>query len=482
LFRYLYEYLPHLTIFALLDTALICVVIPIVLIKKRNPSSAVSWCLLVLLVPVVGALLFWMFGYNYIHRRITRLRRHRSRFGTVNPPARPEAARGSGEPAGDGPPLVHLALAVDAFAVSQHNQITVYHETEQTFAALLEAVRAARHHVHLQFFIFRSDDTGRSLVELLTEKAKAGIEVRLLYDSVGSLFISGRMLRPLRAAGGKALDFLPVNPLRSWVQVNFRNHRKIVVVDGKVGFTGGMNIGDEYLGKDRYFGYWRDTFLRIDGPGVAALQRVFIEDWSFAARESLNEEPYFPPLEGQGQHAVQVVDSGPDQDLNSNRELFFAAILEAKKRLWIASPYFVPDAGLLDALRLACLRGVDVRLLCLSRPDHFLSFYAGRYFWSDLLSYGARVYTYTRGMMHSKIVLVDDDYALVGTANLDNRSLHLNFELSCVLFSRDLIGDLASHFERDLAESLPMDRDTFEQRGLPVRLVENACRLFAPIL
>ncbi len=276
--------------------------------------------------------------------------------------------------------------------------------------------------------------------------------------------------------------FLPINPLRTWIQINNRNHRKLTVVDGTVAFTGGMNIGDEYLGKSHYFGYWRDTFLRLEGPVVAALQRVFIEDWHFASAESLNEEAYFPPLESKGEHAVQVVESGPDQELNSLREVYFAAILEAKKRLWIASPYFVPDAGMLDALRLACLRGVDVRLLCLSRPDHFLSFYAGRYFWADLLASGARVYQYSRGMMHSKIVLVDDDWAMVGTANLDNRSLHLNFELACILFSHDLIGDLAARFQRDLDDSAPLDRDTFARRGFFVRLLENACRLFAPIL
>jgi cardiolipin synthase len=435
-------------------------------------------------VPLLGALLFWCTGYNYVHRRITRLRRHRGLFGSAHPPARREAARGKRrDVSADSPhPLAKLALAVDAFAVSPDNRVTVYHETTQAFASLLEAIRSARHHVHLEYFIFRSDDTGRSLIELLTQKARAGVEVRLLYDSVGSLFLSGRMIRPLVEAGGKVCGFLPVNPLRSLFQVNFRNHRKITVVDGAIGYTGGMNVGDEYLGKDSYFGYWRDTFLRIEGPGVAALQRVFIEDWHFATHETLNEEPYFPPLENQGSHAVQVVDSGPDQEVNSLRELYFAAILEAKRRLWIASPYFIPDAGMLDALRLACRRGVDVRLLCLSRPDHFLSFYAGRYFWADLLRYGGHVYTYERGMMHSKFVLVDDDWALLGTPNLDNRSLHLNFELGCVIFSRELIGDLVAHFERDLAESLPLDPEAFAKRKLFGRLLDNACRLFSPIL
>jgi cardiolipin synthase len=266
------------------------------------------------------------------------------------------------------------------------------------------------------------------------------------------------------------------------VQVNLRNHRKITVVDGQVGFTGGMNVGDEYLGRDSGFGYWRDTFLRVEGPAVAALQRVFVEDWDFAAGEALDGDRYFPQLSPRGDHAVQVVESGPDQDNNSGRSVYFAAILAARKRLWIASPYFVPDTGMLDALRLACLRGVDVRLLTLSRPDHFLSFHAGRYFWADLLSFGAGVWTYRRGMMHAKVLVVDDDFAIVGTANLDNRSLHLNFELSCLVYVRQLVEELAARFERDLGDSGRLDPERFARRGWAMRLLENACRLFSPIL
>jgi cardiolipin synthase len=266
------------------------------------------------------------------------------------------------------------------------------------------------------------------------------------------------------------------------VQVNLRNHRKIVVVDGREALTGGMNIGDEYLGKSARFGYWRDTFLRLEGPAVAGLQRIFTEDWDFAARESLNSPAYFPELSASGEATVQVVESGPDQERNSIREIYFAAILSARERLWVASPYFVPDAGILDALRLARYRGVDVRLLCLLRPDHFLSFYASRYYWGDMLAAGAHVYQYAKGMMHAKVVLVDGRWAMVGSANLDNRSLHLNFEVGCMLHTPELVAELERQFEEDLRQSVRLDAATYARRPFLARLTENACRLFSPVL
>jgi cardiolipin synthase len=486
LLPYLSQYLPHVSVFALVDALLIVLVIPWILLKKRNPTVAVAWCLIVLFVPVLGALLFWAFGYNYVHRRVRRKRSHRRSFPAHHPPASLEATRGAeeGAPATrpELPPLARLALAVNAFPVSHGNAITLYHDTDHAFAAVLDAVRAARHHIHLEFFILRSDQTGAQLYNLLAEKAWAGVQVRLLYDSVGALFLRRRMLQPLLRAGGKVCEFLPVNPLRSWVQVNLRNHRKIVVVDGQLAFTGGMNIGDEYLGKSRRFGYWRDTFLRLEGPAVAGLQRIFTEDWHFAARQALTAPAYFPPLPRVGDHVVQVVESGPDQEANSLREIYFGAILSAQRRLWIASPYFVPDTGLLDALRLARYRGVDVRLLCILKPDHFLSFYASRYYWADMLAVGAKVYQYAKGMMHAKVVLVDDDWAMVGSANLDNRSLHLNFEAACMFYSPDLIAELDRQFTEDLRQSIQLDPVNYARRPFLGRLTENACRLFSPVL
>jgi cardiolipin synthase len=275
---------------------------------------------------------------------------------------------------------------------------------------------------------------------------------------------------------------LPVGLFRRHTQVNLRNHRKILVVDGRIGFTGGLNIGDEYLGKVPRFGYWRDAHMRVEGPAVSDLQRVFAEDWDFAAGELLKGPTYFPRQKGTGPLTVQVVQSGPDQELKTIREIYFAAILRARKRLWIASPYFVPDAGILDALVLAGHTGVDVRLLGLKHPDKWLPFLAGRYYWTDMLVAGVKVYQYAKGMMHSKLMLVDGQWASIGTANLDNRSLHLNFEVNCLLYDAEAVAKLEAGFLRDLEDSDPIDAEAYPKRPLSCRLPENVCRLLSPIL
>jgi cardiolipin synthase len=320
------------------------------------------------------------------------------------------------------------------------------------------------------------------VLDLLTQKAKEGVEVRFLYDAMGGLHLRRKALEPLERAGGQVSVFLPLNPLRSHVQINLRNHRKIAVVDGRVAFTGGMNIGDEYLGKSARFGYWRDTVVRLEGPAARDLQRVFVEDWDFARNETVQGPDYFPDAPPAGDGVAQVAESGPDQEVNTIREIYFAAILSARDRLWIASPYCVPDAGLLDALQLARFRGVDVRLLTISRPDHFFSFYAGRYYWGELLAMNVKVYQYVKGMMHSKIVLVDDRWAMVGSANLDNRSLRLNFEAGVALHTPALVADLAAAYERDLRDAEQLDLRQFARRPTLARVVENGCRLLAPTL
>ncbi len=465
---------PHATLAALLDLTVIVVCVPWVLLTKREATSAVAWCLVVVFMPFVGALLYWMFGYNYMHRRVRRVGQHRARLGQTDP-LRPH----DGEP---DVPLSLLARRARAFPAAGGNAVTLFHDTQKAYDALLDAVREARHHVHLEFFILRGDAAGRRLLGLLAQKAKEGVEVRLLYDAVGSLHLPRRALVPLAEAGGRASAYLPINPLRSRVQFNLRNHRKIVVIDGRVGFTGGMNVGDEYLGKSRYFGYWRDGFLRVEGPAVNGLQLVFRADWDFTRGELLRGEAYFPKMPAEGGSVVQVAESGPDQDVNCMREIFFMAISGARRRLWIASPYCVPDDGLRDALRLACYRGVDVRLLTLFKPDHYLSFYAGRYYNRELLETGVKVYLYTKGMMHNKLLLADDEVAVVGSANLDNRSLKLNFEAGCLLYDAALVEELAEAYLRDLDESQMLDANAVARRSLPDRIVENACRLLAPAL
>jgi cardiolipin synthase len=286
-------------------------------------------------------------------------------------------------------------------------------------------------------------------------------------------------LRELTRDGGRVAAFLPIiNPLR----VNLRNHRKILVVDGQTGFAGGLNIGDEYLGKHPSFGYWRDTHFQIEGGAVAGLQHTFLEDWYFTTNEALKGGMYFPRYPAPGATLAQVVASGPDADFKAIRETYVAAILRARERVWIASPYFVPDAGFREALLLAAYSGVDVRLLGLFRPDKWLPFLAARYYWTDMLAAGVKVYQYTRGMMHSKFVLVDGEWASVGSANTDNRSLHLNFEVNCQFFDPTLTRELEDAYLKDLEWSVRIDPEVYATRPLIGRLAENACRLFSPVL
>jgi cardiolipin synthase len=308
----------------------------------------------------------------------------------------------------------------------------------------------------------------------------------LIYDAMGSHHLTHRRLRELVAAGGKAFPFLPVSLLRRRMQINLRNHRKILVVDGQVGFVGGLNIGNEYLGKSQRFGFWRDTHLRLRGPAVADLQRVFAEDWNFVSQERLDkpesEKLYFQPAPVNGPYPVQIVESGPDRDIKAIREIYFAAILKARKRVWIASPYCVPDSGLHDALRLAGTLGIDVRFLGQHHPDKWLPLYAARYYWSEMLASGVKVYQYTKGMLHSKVVLVDGEWASVGTANFDNRSLHLNFEVNSLIYSPQAVAELEAAFEHDLEDAIRLERHVYNRRPFAGRLLENACRLLSPVL
>jgi cardiolipin synthase len=471
------RYATHLAVAtSVLEVVAVVVFIPWVLLSKKDATATAAWCLLVLLVPIVGALLFWVFGHNYLLHRV----RHRrgERAGERKRP-HPDGAIPEG---GEAEELGELAVRVNAYPVRPGNAVTVYHDTERAFAALLDAVGEARHHIHLEYFILRSDATGDRLYELLSRKAKEGVEVRLLYDAMGCWHLRRGSLRPLVEAGGRVSAFLPLNPLHSLIRVNLRNHRKITVVDGRVGFTGGMNIGDEYLGKSARLGYWRDAFVRLEGPAAADLQRVFAEDWEFTRNEALRGEAYYPTVPAAGDVRVQITDSGPDQDVNSIREIYFMALVSARRRLWIASPYLVPDAGLLDALRLARFRGVDVRILTILRPDHYLSYYAGRYYGAQLLEYGVKVFQYRKGMMHSKLMMVDGVWGMVGSANLDNRSLHLNFEVGCILHSEEQVAELEAVFQRDLEDSVPFDREALARRSLAARALENGCRLLTPAL
>ena len=467
---------------ALIDLVLVTLTILWVLHIKKEPMSAIAWCLAVVLLPFVGPLLFVLFGYQTVQRPLARRKKQRVAYRKqVGKPG--EQGGTEVQPPPGWEVMANLAHHPDGFPVTGGNRVSLYHCGEPAYAAMLDAIRKAEKHVHMEFFIVRPDDSGRAFINALCERAARGVEVRFLYDSLGSYNISSGMVRKLRREGGQAVAFLPVlNPLYR-MRVNLRNHRKILVVDGQTAFTGGLNIGDEYLGKHPKFGYWRDTFLKVDGPAARSLQRVFLEDWYFAAGEALDPDRYSPKTPPPaGGSIVQVVHSGPDQEYKAIRETYFAGILRAKKRVWIASPYYVPDPGLRDALILAGRSGVDVRFLGLFRPDKWVPFLAARYYWGDLLAAGVKVYQYARGMMHAKYMLVDGEWASIGSANTDNRSLLLNFEANCLLYDKELVAEMERAFLDDLDWSVRIDPEVYAARPFLSRLAENGCRLFSPIL
>jgi cardiolipin synthase len=493
--RDLLAWLPYLV--GLVNLVLMTGCIAWALMTKSDSTSAVAWCLLIFFLPLVGAALFYLLGYQHVERPLHRKRRHKQHYQS---PAARTGADSAEPPLTDGQAELHdvagvyremhtVAKRSGAYPLTLGNRIDIFHEGRPAFDAMFAAVENARHHIHLLTFIFQWDELGCEFLNMLMRKAKEGVHVRLLYDAMGSRRLTHKKLRDLLACGGQAMPFMPVSILRRRMQVNLRNHRKILVVDGQVGFVGGLNVGDEYLGRLARFGFWRDTHLRVEGPAVGDLQRVFAEDWDFASGEQIAQpdkpalnERYFHPRPVDGSYPVQVIESGPDRDIKGIREIYFAAILKARKRVWIASPYFVPDNGLRDALRLAGRLGVDVRFLGQNHPDKWLAQFAARYHWSQVLPSGIKVYQYTKGMMHSKVVMVDGIWASVGTANFDNRSLYLNFEVNTLIYSRAAVAELEAAFERDLQDAILLDRHIYARRPFPGRFLENACRLFSPVL
>jgi cardiolipin synthase A/B len=467
---------------ALIDAVLIAITIPWALRIKKDATSALAWCLLVLFVPLLGAILFVLLGYQSVDRPLARKKKHRQSYrGQAKKDAAAVKAAGLEELDTTWEGIGRLADRLDAYPLTSGNKVEVFNEGQPFFDALFEAIHSAKDHIHIEIYIFGFDDVGRKVLAVLEEKAKSGVKVRLVYDAVGTRTLGWWRLRRFRRAGGRAAAFLPVSIVKRRLRVNLRNHRKIIVIDGRIAFTGGMNIGDDYADKGP-LGHWRDTMLQIEGPAVASLQATFAEDWNFASGELLDEDAFKPCEKRVGDVQLQVIQSGPDLDLKAIREIYFAAALKARHKLWITTPYYVPDAGLRDALCLVGRSGIDVKLLLPQNADHFHVHYASRYYLPELLDAGVDVYLYKKGFIHSKVWIADGHWASVGTANLDNRSLFLNFEVNCMIYTPKVIAELEQAFERDLLDSIRLDPQTYAQRPWTEKLAENFCRLFSPIL
>jgi cardiolipin synthase A/B len=353
---------------------------------------------------------------------------------------------------------------------------------EAKFDSLFAGIDRAERYVLLQYYILRDDDIGGELKRRLVERASAGVRCYVLYDEVGTADLPDAYIEELRAAGVEVRTFdTRRGRIDRLLQMNFRNHRKIVVVDGREAWVGGFNIGDEYLGRDAKFGHWRDTAVRVAGPVVQSVQVSFVEDWHWASGKILDLEWRPVAATEASDGAVLALPSGPADPLETATLFFMHAISSARTRLWIATPYFVPDEQFVTALQLAALRGVDVRILVPEKSDSRLVNLSGWSYLADLERVGVRSFRHGKGFMHQKVTLVDDRMATVGTANFDNRSFRLNFEITMVVADRDFSREVAQMLERDFADSREVFAKELQQRGLGFRVAVRAARLMAPL-
>ncbi len=452
-------------------------------LERRSPTATLAWILALAVLPLLGVPVYLLLGPRRLERKKLRmaLARHACECYLDAFDQRP------GHTVQE--QLLALATRLGGTPPQTAQACTLFTEGDACTDALVAAIGAARHHVHAEYYIFADDRTGTRLRDALVERARAGVEVRLLVDAAGSAGTPTRFFDPLVAAGGSVERFNPVF-LRRWRRPvpNFRTHRKIVVCDGTVGFTGGMNACDHASRAAQGEAAWRDTHLRLEGAAVHGLQLTFLENWVFATgREEMGEgsevlerrRSYFPPAEP-GALTAQVISSGPDHEPHAIHGVVFAAIAGARERVWLTTPYFVPDEALLTALATAAQRGVDVRLLVPRETDAFLVDAAGETLHAPLKEAGVQVFLYGPPMVHAKTWLVDRDLAIVGTANCDNRSFRLNFEVVVALHDAGVAGQLATHFESDLQRAQPSP--AAPSRSFGRRLVTSAARLLAPQL
>lgn len=443
----------------------------------RTPQSAIGWALTLVVLPVIGIPLFLVFGESRFSGY--------TRAGTGESGALDEALKATVRHL-DGYRAEVCGLCGDGSKVAENlsglpptngNRVRLLVDGRNTFDAIFQQIDSARESVWVQFFIIHDDLLGGELAERLLAAASRGVECLVMYDQVGSKKMTSSWCEKLLRAGVRIQPFVTNRQHGRHFQINFRNHRKLVIVDGAVAFVGGLNVGDEYMGRARKFGPWRDTHLRIEGPSVAGFQISFLEDWNYATKVL----PDFRLRStAAGDAVVFPVASGPAEDWGVCAAVFLSVIQDAQRRLWLASPYFVPSSPLLYAICHAALRGVDVRIILPQMADHTLPWLSSFTYYPKLCAAGVKVWRYQPGFMHQKVLLADDDFAIVGSINLDYRSFMLNFELSAAVQDRAFASDVETMFLADFDRSRVEKLDAFEKGSLAFRLKCRAAALMSP--
>ena len=464
------------------------IALTIIFLERKNPSATLAWIMILFLIPVVGIIFYFLFSQNIARQRIFRMTKYEEaiisaslneQFGEMKRGefefSNPESKKWHD--------MIRLHQTYGNSFFTQDNKISVLTDGRHKFDSLIKDIKNAKLTINIMYFIVKNDSMGRLLIDSLTQKAKEGVEVRFLIDAMGSRQISKRQLEPLKQAGGQFAFFFPPMIKHLNMKLNYRNHRKLAIIDGVIGYLGGFNVGNEYVGKKKKFGFWRDTHIRLMGSCVQDMNARFILDWRFASKENivLSQAYYDEPFQA-GTTGIQIVSSGPDSSREEIKHGYLKMISSAKKNIYIQSPYFVPDASIMEALKTAVLSGVDVRIMIPCMPDHMFVYWATYSYIGILLNLGAKIYIYDEGFMHAKTICVDGEVASIGSANFDIRSFRLNFEANAFIYDAAEVYKLEAIFETDLMRSHELTKHLYRNRSIVVKFKESVSRLLSDLL
>lgn len=462
--------------------------IVIVFFQRKEPKSAWAWLLVINALPGIGFLMYLLAGTDMHKRKMFKIKgieeqvneavRHQE-YSVRKREQENENSQLQGYS-----DLVLYNLEVSDAVLTEDNEVTIFTDGNDKFDALIEDIRNAKQYIFLQYYIIKNDVLFAGIRDVLLEKAAEGVEVRILYDAMGCRSTGKRFWKDMKAQGIHVAVFFPAIFGRLQLRVNYRNHRKIAIIDGKIGYVGGFNIGKEYIGLDPKFGHWRDTHLRIRGSALVPLLVRYIQDWDYAAKENLFTHPeYFVyPDENCGTTKMQIISSGPDSVNQDIRDNYLRLIHKAKKRIYIQTPYFIPDESIQTALLIAAHSGVEVNVMIPCKPDHPFVYWATMSYIGELVMAGANCYTYNNGFLHAKGLSIDGEACCYGTANMDIRSFALNFEVNAMIYDEKIAQQMEEIFREDLKLCTQITRDMYKGRSLWLRFKEQVCRLLSPVL
>lgn len=465
----------------------IIMVAGVMVLENRSPLKSLSWILVLLLLPILGIVLYVFFGQNLRKQKIIRrkgLKNHEflrslaksqttnlSKFYGSYDDVLKEKGR-----------LIQLQLKNSDSVLTAGNKVELLNSGKHKFDELIKELQLAKHFIHLQYYIVENDEIGTKIKDVLVKKVKEGVEVRVIIDDVGSWKIKHRDIRKLRRLGIQIYSFLEVRFPALTSKLNYRNHRKIVIIDGSVGFVGGINIADRYINGDPKIGIWRDTHLKIEGDAVNSLQAIFSIDWYFVSQVELSDKKYYPLKTPKGDKLVQVSTSGPDTDWPGIMMGFFKLITTAKKYVYIATPYFMPNESVLMALKTAAMGGVDVRIIIPEKSDAYITKLSSMSYIKEMVLTGVKFYFYQKGFVHCKVIVSDDMVASIGSANMDFRSFEQNFEVTAFVYNKDFAKEVKQVFIDDLADSNRVILSEWRKRPLKQKAQESFARLLSPLL